>query len=608
MTVSASIPAAVVAMGFLRGVLRRNSILESNLVQTAASSGEALAAGIIFTVPAMILLGIWQHFEYWTTTLIALGGGLLGALLMIPMRRVFVVEDQELKFPEGVACAEVLKAGHRAESTGQPGGGTGIGYVLTGLGLGAVIKLAQWFLVLIPGLKNLPQMFEWATLYGARVFYFGSELSPALLSVGYIVGLSVAIEIFMGGALGWLVGIPLLGTDGITPPAASPAAVAAIQVAKAISSEEVRYVGVGAMVVGGLASIWRVRRSLVTAAREMMSVVGGRGRASASDPTTQNISGGTIVILSLATVGLIGAVYYRLLGNNLFMTVLTTVLMVILAFFFTAVASYIVGLVGNSNSPVSGMTITAVLFTALILILAGYQGTAAMAATLGVAGIVCCVASCAGDMCNDLKTGLLVDASPRRQQWMEILAVIVTAFVLAPVMTVLHEGSLQQSPEKGGIGGDWYPAPQAVLMKSLVEGIFRDDGDQPAQTTVTLANGTTIDKTRRLSRQTIVAIGVTLGILLLAADSVLARRGSEFRLHVMPVAVGIYLPLAVSVPILAGGILFQVTKWLAGARREEVGRKGILLASGTIAGESLAGVCVGVYQYFMPLEEAPGGH
>jgi len=588
MTVSASIPAAVIAIGILRGILGRRSIREANLVQTSASAGESLAAGVIFTMPALILVKEWERFDYWTTTLVALTGGLLGILFMIPMRRVFVVDNEELKFPEGIACAEVLRAGegegreesrsdreretdddevargegnapgssyHTAEASEPNAAGqrTGVTYVLFGILAGGSFKLAESFLGL------LRAGVEWGTQLGGRVFYFGFEAVPALVAVGYIVGLEIASLVFLGGALGWLVAIPLLSgaVDGQQD---------AVELANELWSTQVRYIGVGAMVVGGVNSIWRVRRGLVAAVRELVRAIRHRGNGAAVPAEEQDIPGFAIAALGIVCVALTGLVYYEMLHHHLGVTVLTTVVMIVMAFFFTAVASYIVGLVGNSNSPVSGMTITAVLGTAVMISIFGYGGSDGILATLGVAGVVCCVACTAGDVCNDLKTGHLVGASPRLQQIMQILGVGVAAFVMAPVMTVLHESS-------GGIGSRDLPAPQAGLFAALAEGFFRD---KPLPWDM-------------------VAWGAGLGLGLLAVDQILKRVGSPFQLHVMPVAVGIYLPFGLSVPILVGGLLhYRLSRWAG----EERLRRGVLATSGIIAGESLVGVLLGILAYY----------
>lgn len=542
MTVSASIPAAVLAMLVLRVVLRGGTILEANQAQTAASAGESLAAGIIFTMPALVLIGVWQRFDVVLTTLIALSGGLLGVLLMIPLRRVFVVpQNPTLKFPEGLACAAVLRAGQRGADDARA--------VIHGAMFGLVGKLLISFVGLLKG------SLEGAVVLGQRIFYMGGDISVALLGVGMIVQLNIALLVFTGGALGWLVILPILG--------ASPQLLEnPIEGAYAVWSSQVRYVGVGAMVVGGIAAIAQVRHGLVEALRVLLGA-GGLARPQTAQPEAasgRDMPFGAILVLSLVCVALIGGLYTVLTGQ-LGVSLLTTLIMLVMAFFFTAVASYIVGLVGNSNSPVSGMTITAVLFTGGLLFVFGFSGTTGMLATLGVAAIVCCTACTAGDVCNDLKTGQLVGASPRRQQLMQIAGVAVAALVMAPVLQLLHDYT------PGGIGGKELAAPQAQLFASLARGFF-GDGQLPWP---------------------LVGLGAGLGVCILVVDRVLQLRGTAFRAHLMPIAVGMYLPFGLSVPILIGGIVaFLLTTGTTEQTRPV--QPGVLLASGAIAGEALMGV------------------
>lgn len=541
MTVSASIPAAVMAMLVFRLFFRRTSILEANQVQTCASAGESLAAGIIFTMPALVLIGHWQEFDYWTVSLVALTGGLLGILFMIPMRRVFVVDNKDLPYPEGVACAAVLEAGEGGDAHRD----AAIGLVFGGL-LGALFKITSSFLGLISG------TLETARTFGSRVFYFGGDLSPMLIAVGFIVRLNVAILIFIGGAMAWLIGIPLLGgAEGFTDP---------VDGAKEIWSSEIRYVGVGAMVMGGLASVIAVRHGLLAAVRVLW--VGTFGERRETSNRERDLNPWLIMSLGLGCVVTLAIINYRF-TQDLGITIISTVVMTLLGFFFTAVASYIVGLVGNSNSPVSGMTITAVLAAGGVLWLFSFSGTEGMVATLGIAAVVCCVACTAGDVCNDLKTGSLVGASPFRQQIMQIGGVFVAAFVMAPVLTLLHNNT------PGGIGGEELSAPQASLFASLARG-FAGSGELP---------------------WSLIGIGAVIGLVILIIDKVLQRSGSKMRAHLMPIAVGMYLPFGLSVPILIGGLIAHF--YSRGCKPKEAEKRlhrGVLFSSGVIAGEALTAV------------------
>ena len=539
MTVSASIPAAVMAMLLFKLLFKDSTILEANQVQTCASAGESLAAGIIFTMPAMILIGFWDSFDFWSVTIIALTGGLLGILFMIPMRKVFILNNDELAFPEGVACAAVLEAGE-GESKGE-----GRKLMLGGL-LGAVVALSAKLFGIIAG------TLEAATVVGSRIFYFGGDLSPMLIAIGFIVRLNVAALIFIGGTISWLIAIPLLGGAEQYP--------LALDGAYEIWSTQIRYIGVGAMVLGGFASLISVRHGLIAAIKELRSNLTS-GKLLEHD-LQRDIPTWAIISLGIGCIIVLAFVNYRFTGG-LGITALSTIVMVVMGFFFTGVASYIVGLVGNSNSPVSGMTITAVLVAGGMLWLFNYSGMEAMVATLGIAAIVCCVAATSGDVCNDLKTGSLVGAAPFRQQIMQIAGVFVAAFVMSPVMTLLHNNI------EGGIGGRELSAPQASLFASLARG-FSGEGSLPWN---------------------MIAIGVLVGALILLVDWYLKKQGSKFRAHLMPIAVGMYLPFGLATPILIGGLLAHFySKGTPEAEHDRVLHSGVLFSSGVIAGEALMSV------------------
>ena len=557
MTVSASIPAAVIGMVMLRQIRALNkessagSILEANQIQTAASAGESLAAGIIFTMPALILIGVWQKFDMMLTTVIAFTGGLLGILFMIPMRKVFIVRNEDnLQYPEGLACASVLEAGQGMGSSNSAS------LVVKGTLIGGLFKILISFFGVLKG------VLEGAVLVGNRIFFFGGDISPALLAVGFIVRLNIAVLIFIGGFLGWLVGIPLLGSG--LEFAEDP-----LHGASTLWSTKIRYIGVGAMVIGGLASILKVRKGLADAIKILIDTQKGDNQ-NEIPKNQRDLPASAINIFSLLAVLLVGFVYYNITGNT-GITILTTFIMIIMAFFFTAVASYIVGLVGNSNSPVSGMTITAVLFTGGMLYVFGFSGTEGMVATLGVAAIVCCAACTSGDVCNDLKTGQIVGSRPYRQQIMQIIGVGVASLVMAPILQLLHENT------PGGIGGRELAAPQAGLFASLANGFF-GDGNLPLD---------------------MVAIGAVLGILILTLDYFLFDKNKPggFRLHLMPIAVGMYLPFGLSTPILIGGLIaYFLTKRSKLANTDDhVLQNGVLLSSGLIAGESLMGILLALF-------------
>jgi putative OPT family oligopeptide transporter len=544
MTVSASIPAAVMAMLLFKMLFKDSSILEANQVQTCASAGESLAAGIIFTMPAMILIGFWDSFDFWSVTIIALTGGLLGILFMIPMRKVFILNNPELSYPEGVACAAVLRAGEEESEDGEQEGAAK--KLLLGGMLGAGVALgAKLFGVFTATL-------EAATVLNSRIFYFGGDLSPMLIAIGFIVRLNVAILIFIGGAISWIVAIPLLGSGDQFS--------SAVDGAYELWSTQIRYVGVGAMVLGGFASLYSVRYGLVAAIKELRNNLSS-GNMMKPD-LERDIPTWAIITLTIGCVCVLAYVNYRF-TSGIGITVLATAVMLVMGFFFTAVASYIVGLVGNSNSPVSGMTITAVLVAGGMLWLFNYSGMEAMVATLGIAAIVCCVAATSGDVCNDLKTGAMLGAAPFRQQIMQICGVFVAAFVMSPVLNLLHNNI------DGGIGGRELSAPQASLFASLARG-FSGEGQLPWD---------------------MIGYGVLVGIVILIIDWYLKSTGKKFRAHLMPIAVGMYLPFGLAAPILIGGLLAHFhTRGVPEARHDKVLHRGILFSSGVIAGEALMSV------------------
>lgn len=538
-TVAASIPAAVVSMAILKGILRTGSILENNIVQTMASTGESLAAGVIFTVPALVMVGAWQEFRFWPTTLITMLGGLLGIVFMVPMRRALIVDRPDLVYPEGVACAEVLIVGEER--------GAGIRAIAEGVGLGAVFKL------LVSGVQMVQPVVEGAIARGRSVLYAGSDMSVALMAVGYIVKIEIAALITLGGVIGWIFAIPLLG--------GYEAGTSALEHANALWSAQVRYIGVGAMLVGGLWSIFQVRKGIVAGLAGLRGASAGAGDATLR--TERNIGLpwllGIFLLTTFATF-----LFYDHLVNNLGIAALTALLMVLTSFLFVAVATYIAGLVGSSNSPVSGMTICALLIAAGVMLALGIRGESAILATLGIAGVVCCATCTSGDVAQDLKTGLLVGATPSKQQWTEIFAAIVPAFFFAPILTLLHTGYGIGTGEPGSLR-----APQAALFASLTEGFF-GDGELPWN---------------------MIGIGAAIGVALIVTNEILVARGSRFRTHVMPVAVGIYLPLSLDIPIFIGGLL----RWWTGRSRphaDESRDQGVLFGSGLIAGEALMGIAL----------------
>ena len=552
MTVSASIPAAVISMAVLR-LFRRSNILENNIVQTAASAGESLAAGVVFTLPALILLGAWTRFHYWQTTAIAALGGLLGVLFTVPLRRALIVEAK-LRFPEGVATAQVLEVGGK--------GRTGILLIAAGGALGAVSKLCR------AGVGLWSGTVEVARSAGSSVVYFGADLGPALVAVGFIVGLNIAVLVFLGGVLNWYVAIPLIAAfEPVTD-------VAPLARAKALWSEQTRYLGVGAMVIGGLWAIVRMAPSLVRGIRSGFAAH-RQARAQAGEvPRTERDAPMSWVGIALV-VSIVPLFFlFRHVTGSTRIGALLSLVMLVGAFLFSAVASYMAGLVGSSNNPISGVTLATILASAALLLALGIGGEKGPAAAILVGAVVCCAAAIGGDNLQDLKTGHLVGATPWKQQIMQTVGVAATAVVIAPILTLLINAygigaATAEHPEP-------FKAPQATLFKSVAQGIFEQN--LPWR---------------------MVFIGMGIAAAVIVADRVLEKVGSRFRTPVLAVAVGIYLPLELGVSIFAGGLI----AWVAGrvvARRAAgqggagPGALGILFAAGLITGEALTGILLAI--------------
>lgn len=559
MTVSAAIPASVISMGVLRGILRRGTILENNIVHTIASSGESLAAGIIFTVPAIMLLGIWQNFNYFETTLIAMAGGVMGVVMMIPLRKTMIVEQKELTFPEGVACAQVLKAGDK--------GGAQMFSVFYALIIGGLFKA----LVSIVGIFK--GTVEFAFRIGTAGFYIGSDISPMLAAVGFIVGWEISLLVFLGGCISFVLFIPILsvyfGSDVNTT---------VLEMVLNIWDTKIRFLGIGAMIVGGLFSIFKIAPNISKA----LSIVFYSIKTSKSNllkvpRTQQDISGNLLLALIIISFCLAFCVYY-LMSKNLGVTIFTSFLMFVLAFFFVTVASYIVGLVGSSNSPVSGMTICTVLITAIVFLVLGYTGAEGMLATLGVAGVVCCAACTSGDICQDLKIGHIVGATPKKLQLGELIGVTVAALMISPLLQLLQSAYGIGRAVHEGIKP--LKAPQAVMFEKLVSGIFGVGVDIPWD---------------------LVGIGMIVAIAAIVFDKLyFAKNQCKFRLYPMPLAVGMYLPLTVTFPMIIGGSLYKIieTKMLkdkvSDSKKSAMFYNGMLYASGLVAGEAIMGIVIAI--------------
>ena len=543
MTVSASIPAAVISMGVIRVILRRNSILESNMVQTIGSAGESLAAGAIFTMPALFLWaeeGLTSKPGIVEITLIALCGGILGVLFMVPLRNALIVKEHAtLLYPEGTACADVLLAGEE--------GGANASTVFSGMGLAAVFKFV------VDGLKLLPA--DVSAAFKSFKGEIGMEVYPALLGVGYIVGPKIASYMFTGSLIGWMVIIPLIclfGPDTWMYPAAEGTTIAQLYAnggAAAIWSTYVKYIGAGAIATGGIISLIKSLPLIVTTFRDSMKSMKGSKNTS-TERTAQDLP------MQFILLGVIAMVFIIWIVPAIPVTLLGAVIIVVFGFFFATVSSRMVGLVGSSNNPVSGMAIATLLIATFAIKSSGKTGIDGMTAAIAVGSVICIIAAIAGDTSQDLKTGYLLGATPKKQQMGEMLGVVVSGLAIGGVLYLLNAA--------WGYGTAEIPAPQAQLMKMIVEGIM--GGNLPWG---------------------LVFVGVFLAICL-----------EILRIPVMPFAIGLYLPIYLNATIMIGGIVRGLLD-----RRKGVDEKtktaqvtdGTLYCAGMIAGEGLVGILLAIF-------------
>ena len=567
MTIASAIPAAVVSMAVLR-LLGGGGILENNIVQTGGSAGASLASGVIFTIPALVILGYWQDFDFLWILAIAGLGGILGVFFSVPLRRSLIV-DQKLAFPEGKAAAEVLRTG---ENPAQ-----GVKILGSAALAGGLAKLAA-----ASGFRLIPDTAAAASYVGGGIAYFGTNLSPALLAVGYIVGLNIGIVVLSGGVISWNIAIPIYSANFLDGNPELVAAIAAAggdaeTAANLIWSRQIRYLGVGAMLVGGLWALVSLRKSLLSGVRSGLAAARTKSgtaiaRTEQDLPMKWVLAG--IVLFTLPLLAL-----YQTIVGSFAVSVPMTIIMVVTGFLFCSVSAYMAGLVGSSNNPVSGITIGTILFAAVVLLgLMGKDSELGPVAAIMIGAVVCCAACISGDNLQDLKCGYIVGATPWKQQTMLAIGAAASALVMAPVLNLLAyaHGIGVPTPEHP----DPLLAPQATLMASVAKGLF--GGALPWTT---------------------IAVGAAIGVAIIIVDEILKARGTKFRVPVLAAAVGIYLPLELTVPIFVGGLL----AWLAertvraGAvqgvepapeEAERIGRKGMLFAAGLITGEALMGIVV----------------
>lgn len=543
MTVSASIPAAVISMGVIRVIMKKNSILESNIVQTVGSAGESLAAGAIFTLPALFLWaaeGKMDKPSIIEITIIALLGGMLGVLFMVPLRNALIVKEHGvLPYPEGTACAEVLLAGEE--------GGANASTVFAGLGIAAGFKF------IIDGLKLVPS--EVSLRVKGFAGEIGTQIYPAVMSVGFICGPRISSYMFAGGLVSWCVLIPaivLFGTDLTLYPGTAPIGeMFAAGGASAIWGSYIRYIGAGALAAGGIISLVKSLPLIVRTFRDALK--GMKGSQGTGNSRTEQDLSMKVILISIAIltllVWLVPAIPVTLVG---------AIIIVIFGFFFATVSSRMVGLVGSSNNPVSGMAIATLLSATIILKVTGDTGAHGMQGAIAIGSIICIVAAIAGDTSQDLKTGYLLGATPKKQQIGELIGVVAAAFAIGGVLYLLDAA--------WGFGSEQLGAPQAMLMKMIIEGVM--DNNLP---------------------WALVFIGVFLAIAVEVVG-----------IPVLPFAIGVYLPVQLNACIMVGGLIRLAIEKMNKEQKEKESMisNGILYCSGMIAGEGLVGILLALFAVF----------
>jgi len=553
MTVSASIPAAVISMAILKQ-FKNSNILENNIVQTAASAGESLAAGVIFTLPALVLMGYWgDGFDYLEVAKISAIGGVIGVLFTVPLRRALILKAK-LKYPEGVATAAILEAGMKTKSNGSDDDSNNINIIAFSSILGGTLKLLEqgfgMWKATIQGATVLTAT-RAGNAVGASIFSISTSISPSLISVGYIVGRNIGILVVSGGLFSWLVAIPIYSAIyGFKGEATSAAA--------EIWNSQIRYLGIGAMVVGGVWSLVELFKPMIQgikASIDALKISNNTNNVSIEEQDFPiNYVGYSLLVLLIPVFLL-----YLDILNDVNISILLTLVMMVFGFLFSSVAAYMAGIVGSSNNPISGVTIATILFSSFLLLLLGKDSIAGASAAIMIGAVVCCAAAIGGDNLQDLKTGHILGATPWKQQVMQIIGTLSSALVLGLVLDILHTAYT--------IGSPTLSAPQATLMKSVAEGVF--SGDLP---------------------WLMVGLGCIIGLIIISIDLRQKKNRSNFRVPILAVAVGIYLPIELTIPIFIGGMISHLSK--TSNANETSKRRGLLIASGLITGEALIGIGV----------------
>lgn len=587
LTVSATIPAAVISMTVLR-FFRNSNILENNIVQTATSAGEVIAAAVVFTLPALLMMGYWKEFPFGLTTAIIIVGGLLGVLFSIPLRRAYIVENEELKFPEGIATGEVLKVGDSEAREGTRD-------LLMGGMFAGLIKFAQ------SGLMVMSEGAHYWFQTTRTVFGFGSGFSLVLVGAGYIVGVQVGVSMLIGAIVAWVIAVPLHGFLFGLPEGGS-----AYEIAVTIWNKNIRMIGVGTMVVGG---VWTlvylikpiaeaIRSSLATLRKTRLGTQGSLLRTEYDIPINYVLIGVAVLTIPLAFI------FHVILSQadmqipmvlHIATVSVVTLFAIIVGFLCAAIAGYMTGLVGSSNNPLSGVTIMAILFISMILLVMlgthidfgtkGANSLAAAAIAIIIGAVMATAAAISGDNLQDLKSGQIVGATPWKQQVMLMLGVVAGSFVMAPILEVLYQayGIGDSLPREGMDPTQALGAPKAAIMAAIAEGVFTHSLDW-----------------------TMFSIGAALAIIFIIVDHLLKDSDSTWRLPVLAVALGIYMPLDITIPLLVGGIIAslcqskmkkeqpKLTEKEYTHEKEYANRRGMLFCSGLIAGESIIGILLAI--------------
>jgi len=555
MTIAATYPAAVIGMAIIR--LFKGTILEENFARTVGSIGESVAAGATFTLPAFFIAGIWVPFytlgNYFIASAVMAAGGVLGIMFVALLRRV-MVEDVDLPFPESVAAAEIHKAGRF--------GGTGSKFLFGAMGVGALTEILKQFQLFAYNANVL------VSLTKGKILLRSFDVSPAYMGVGYIIGPRLAALNFSGGVLAWGLLAPMIAyfKFGDTPMEGQDWAGTIIQVWR----NYVRPIAIGGMLVGAGFTLWRMRKNLIAGISRSISDVkkAAKGETAHVDRIEKDIPFKWILI-GIGLTGIATFFIYNYFAQDIFAALVATVVMIIAGFFFAAVSGYLVGIIGSSNNPISGLTLSTLVVAALLMVVLGMSGQTGVAAVLGVAAVVCVSAAVAGEMLQDLKAGHFLGGTPWKMQVGDLFGVALSAAVMFYPLMILHEGDIRAGGT--GFGGDALAAPQASLMAILSNGIVAGDMEW-----------------------ILILVGMLMGV-----GFILMNVKSP-----MLVSVGMYLPLGTTFAIFVGGLIkgiverFNAKRKLNDAQKSRVENTGILLAAGLIAGEALVGLLFATIMFF----------